>query len=173
MNCNKSLLSLLLTTFVYLPSISQLNAQTIEGYRADQTFDAVYSQCKTLVQTDDRSWRSFNGVGPSSAGFTYFMTKENIHDTDVLREMFKSWKTILVEGPSHGVLEPLEGEPDVDFMYVPEANYYGPDQLTYILETGDKRIKVIESVYVSPNNFEDGSPGCENSFEVEEIKAKN
>ncbi len=131
----------------------------------DHKFDAEFSQCTTLANTDDPHWRTLNGVGPSSAGLTYFMSRGLEFD-------ISTWKSKVVVGPQKGELEAVieKSGATFDHLYIPKDGDSGPDQMIYILEAEGKRFRVIESVYVAEGIPENGHEGCESGFGVEELK---
>jgi hypothetical protein len=163
LNINNLQFIIFLTSFIYLLNSSVLHAQITEDHSSEQVFDAVYSQCQTLAQTSDASWENLNIVGPGGAVGLYFESRGLNYNPE-------NWKIIIVREPRHGSLKPLKDSIGAS-IYKPNPDYYGPDQMTHILEAEGKRFKVIESVYVSKGIPEKGHPGCENSFGIEEIKA--
>lgn len=80
-------------------------------------------------------------------------------------------KVTLLNGPTHGRIEgeSLSRTGGPSFGYIPNHGFLGQDQITFLVEVGGKRIKVVTTLYVDNHGLY-----CENKdIDVERISNTN
>ena len=129
------------------------NATTVPT-AANEKYDAAFSVCTAVVPVGHKDFELVNGVGSSSPILEYFMLRGDEYD-------IKTWKQTLIGKPVHG--EFIQ-QPNGGYVYHPNEEYLGPDQITWVVDAEGKKFKVIMTVWVADVAPEYG--GCPPDYEL-------
>jgi hypothetical protein len=107
-------------------------AQAVQAQGNADKSDRTVGVC-SLVENPMR-YTGINGIGPIGAAQVYFQSVER-------QEISPVGSVRLLSSPRHGTLEPRADAPG-GYLYRPEADYFGPDRATFLVEMGGKKIRV-------------------------------
>ena len=116
--------------------------QASQAQRSSGQTDRTIGVC-SLVENPMRN-SAINGVGPIGAAQLYFQNVER-------REVLAAGVVTVLTNPQHGTLEQRTDAPG-GYLYLPKSGYFGPDRAAFLVEMGDKKIrmeyffKVLEGV---------------------------
>lgn len=99
---------------------------------------------------------NWGGVSPASVLESYWYDKYN----EVLA--IKDAKVTLLQGPAHGVVEASNFVSELGpyFEYAPNPGFLGEDKITFLIELGDKHVKVVITLIVVENSVDQGDSPC-------------
>jgi hypothetical protein len=141
---------------------SQGSLGTATATESQVRYDVAYSICQTVAPANYAAEfvEVANAIYPTNAAWRYF------YDRGVRIEASDSLKVTLIDAPKHGVLE--NGQVYGAYLYKPNKDYFGVDNMTFSVEVKGKVFKVIYSVEVDQTP-DRGSPSCPNSLEIDEL----
>lgn len=135
-------------------------------------YDTVMSVCSFVVPKNHSDFPIANELYPHAAATAYF------HKRGIVLESSEPSRIKLLEGPRHAVLVPSTQFPDSVFIFQPQVDYLGADNMIFEVEVKKKKFKVIYSVWVdliSPDNAykqpkEYLDKTCPNGFSIKELQ---
>jgi hypothetical protein len=100
-----------------------------------------------------------NGFVPTNTAVSYFKRYEK--QTFVESEYPDPIKDVKVtRQPTHGrvTAKPLPGNNEVDWLYLPDVGYEGPDRVDFVVQVKDQPVRLVYYIQVTKKNL-DTTPG--------------
>lgn len=105
--------------------------------RGSRGFTRAIGSCELMENPVDYSGSAVNFSSPLKTVNNYFFLKEK-------RNLPLTGKVQLLKEPQHGELSRLfQAETEWEFRYVPDADYFGPDQATFQVDIAGERVKLV------------------------------
>jgi hypothetical protein len=128
------------------PHAQVMVVQAPQAQRSLGRMDRIIGVCGLVGNPMHDS--ALNSVAPTAAALIYF------HNIGELLDVGSGVATVLSK-PQHGTLKPNPDAPG-GYLYLPGTHYFGPDRATFVVEIGNKRVRVEYFFKVLEGGVADG-----------------
>ncbi len=108
-------------------------AQASQAQKGDAKVDRTIGVCHLIDARPSERLSAVNVTSPLGVASVYLEKQEH-------RKLdWKSWKVSVLQGSKHGELKVT---PSGNYRYYPTPDYRGSDRATFLVEIGDRKVKV-------------------------------